>query len=161
MLDYLGLQVATMADVFISYSHVDSDLVDEICSILDESGVEYFRDIKNSDWGDSINQTVNSGLKDAVALLLVLSPASVTSQWVAYETGRCVESNKKILPFLQHPSVKVPGFIGGDDTLHINDLDSLRSYFQDEFDADAIRLGSHLCYGPGPQIATSPLGAGN
>ena len=76
-----------MYSVFISYSHVDAGVADEICSLLDEAEVSYFRDVKNIDWGDGINEHLRAALLDSQSVLVIISPASLKSVWVPFEVG--------------------------------------------------------------------------
>lgn len=121
-----------MAEVFISYSHVDSKLVDEIAKALEDAGVEYFRDCKSIDWGGRITAEVGDGLRDAAAVLVVVSPASQDSAWVPYEIGFGVALNRRVLPFLTHPSLKLPGYIA--DLRHLSNVDDVKSYFKSNLD---------------------------
>jgi hypothetical protein len=116
-----------MYSVFISYSHVDATIANDVCARLDSAGVSYFRDIKNIDWGDGINEQVRESLLDSESILVIVSPASLKSLWVPYEIGYCAALNKKVLPYLVHPSLDLPGYIDG--VKHITNLDDLSAYF--------------------------------
>ena len=63
-----------MMAVFISYSHTDKDVADNITALLDELDVPYFRDIKEIEWGDAITSKVREGLKNATAVIVIISP---------------------------------------------------------------------------------------
>lgn len=114
--------------VFISYSHVDKAVADEICSILDQSNRTYFRDIKNIDWGDDIGDEVRSALLGSQSVLVILSQASDGSAWVPFEVGYCSALGRKVLPFLTHPSQKIPPYISG--TKGLKSLNEVSEYFQ-------------------------------
>jgi hypothetical protein len=120
-----------MADVFISYSHIDSKVADEICQLLDSEGISYFRDEKDIDWGNSINLEVRSTLEKTSAILVIISPASLKSYWVPYEIGYAIAFRKKILPYLTHPSLDVPGFIS--DLKYITSIGQVQEYFRSKF----------------------------
>ena len=100
-----------MSKIFVSYSHEDTNTADEIVAILDEFGVEYFRDTKDIEWGGSISSEVKLGIEEALAVLVIVSPASLKSHWVPYEIGYGTALGKKILPHLVHPSLDVPHYI--------------------------------------------------
>lgn len=120
-----------MATVFMSYSHKDSDVADQIGDILSEQKVDFFRDRKDIEWGDSINSEVRLGLEEASALLVIVSPASLKSHWVPYEVGYASALGKKILPYLTHPSIDVPDYIR--DLKNLTAMDELREYFASHF----------------------------
>ena len=116
-----------MHSVFISYSHVDSAIADSICSVLDSASVSYFRDVKSIDWGDGINDEVRTALLDSQSILAIVSPASLKSVWVPFEVGYCSALGRKVLPYLTHPSLDLPGYISG--LKHISNLDDVSAYF--------------------------------
>ncbi len=116
--------------LFISYAREDSDAVTNIGRILDDLGIEYFLDVKDLNWGDNILSEIHGGLRNCSHLILVLSPASIKSQWAAYETGNATGHGKVVLPFLTHPSIEIPGFLRH---LHYESkLEELRSFLERE-----------------------------
>jgi len=99
--------------VFISYSRFDQDVANEISALLTSMNIDHFLDRKDIDWGEDITQEVKAGLRTCTHTLLVVSPASLKSSWVAYEIGQAAALGKVILPLLTHPSLELPGFIAG------------------------------------------------
>lgn len=116
-----------MYSVFISYSHADDILADNICCILDAVGVNYFRDVKQIEWGDGINERVREALLESQSVLVIISPASLKSLWVPFEIGSCSALNRKVLPYLQYPALDLPGYIAG--IKHISKLEEVSEYF--------------------------------
>lgn len=116
-----------MSTVFISYSHKDSDSADAIVTILEELGIPYFRDVKDINWGDSIASILREGLEKSAALIVIISPGSLESQWVAYEVGYATALRKRVLPYLTHSALDRPGFIG--DLLHVQSSQQIREFF--------------------------------
>lgn len=112
--------------VFISYAHEDSTLVDEICSRLSTAGLKFFRDTKDISWGGSISSDVQQALESAEGVVVVISPASVKSQWVPFEIGYATALRKPILPFLTHPSIDLPGYLS--NLRHISNLDQIETF---------------------------------
>jgi hypothetical protein len=86
------------------------------------------------EWGDSISSEVRLALEEAAALLVIISPGSLKSHWVPYEIGYGSAQGKKILPYLTHPSLDVPGYIG--DLKHLTNIDQVRAYFSGDFQAE-------------------------
>lgn len=116
-----------MSDVFVSYSHVDSIVANQIADVLTRAAVDYFRDVKDMDWGDRIETGVQTALEDANALLVVVSPASLKSAWVPYEIGYFSALKRRILPFLVHPSLDVPTYLSA--LKHASSIEEVERYF--------------------------------
>ena len=111
---------------FVSYAHEDSALVDQICERLSSAGLQFFRDTKDISWGGRISSDVQQALERAGGVVVVVSPASVKSQWVPYEIGYATALRKPILPFLTHPSIDLPGYLA--DLRSISDLDAIGTF---------------------------------
>ena len=97
--------------VFISYSSVDEPQAKAIQLMLNELGIDSFLDKKDIAWGDDVLVRVARGLTDCAAVVVIVSPASLKSQWVPFEVGHAMALGKKILPFLTHPSIDAPEFL--------------------------------------------------
>ena len=67
--------------VFISYAHSDSNFVDQLALHLIKNDVYIWVDRWELTAGDSLIQRIQQFLKDASALLVVLSKASVEYEW--------------------------------------------------------------------------------
>lgn len=127
-----------MSTVFISYSHEDSEVADPIVAVFEKLRIGYFRDVKHIEWGRSISAEVRDALERSVAILVILSPASVKSQWVPYEVGYGRALHKRVLPFLTHPSIDVPGYMG--DLRRISDIEEMREYFENTPLPEAVEI---------------------
>jgi len=112
--------------VFISYAHEDSGLVDQLCDRLLSAGLQYFRDTKDISWGGRISSEVQKALEQAGGVVVVVSPASVKSQWVPYEIGYATALRKPILPLLTHPSIDLPEYLA--DLRYITNLDEIGTF---------------------------------
>ena len=126
-----------MTKVFISYSHVDSSIAEEVSQLLDELYIEHFRDVKDIDLGESITARVREGVNDSTMLLVIISPASLKSHWVPYEIGHASALGKIIIPFFTHPSLDVPHYIS--DLSCATRIDQLREYFLKRFSKDSTQ----------------------
>jgi hypothetical protein len=114
--------------VFISYSHQDSLIADDISRDLAELGIEYFLDRKDIGWGESIRATVRKALRRCTHQVIILSPASIKSHWVHFEAGWAMGANRVALPFVTHPSLEIPGYFG--DLLFKTSREEIRKFFQ-------------------------------
>jgi hypothetical protein len=72
-------------DVFISYSHADSDFVHKIAEDFTSKGLHIWLDEWDIQPGANITKTINEGLKASRYLLLFLSEDSIKSRWVEEE----------------------------------------------------------------------------
>lgn len=91
--------------VFISYSHSDKTFVDKLAATLVRNRAHVWVDTWELNVGDSILQRVQDALTEASALLVILSKASVESDWCRKELNaglmRELSENKVIvLPVL-------------------------------------------------------------
>ena len=78
--------------LFISYSHADAEFVERLISELETNGLRCWRDVKNLTVG-RVDTQIDRAIRLNPIVLLVLSKASVRSDWVAWEaaTARRVE----------------------------------------------------------------------
>jgi hypothetical protein len=110
--------------IFISHSSHDKWVARQISKMLEADKHETFLDEKDITTGDSINKEIQKHLKDSDHLLLLISPASVSSQWVFIELGGAIALDKKVIPVLLHVgSNEIPSVISSLLARDINDLD--------------------------------------
>jgi hypothetical protein len=92
------------AQVFVSYAHFDSPFVDVLASRLEGDGVVVWRDNNEILVGDEIDRAVSAGIQANRLFLIVLTPNSIESDWVARELAEAaheaVSGGKVILPVL-------------------------------------------------------------
>jgi hypothetical protein len=90
--------------VFISYAHVDHVFVDTLTSRLESDGVIVWRDNNEILVGDDIDRAISKGIQENLLFLIVLSPVSVNSEWVAREfdeaSHEAVSGSKVLLPVI-------------------------------------------------------------
>ena len=124
-------------DLFISYSHLDKQFVGNLCGELDARQISYFLDEKDIEWGSSIREKATSGLQDAAALLLVMSPGSSKSTWVPFEAGYAQGCGRLVLPLAAYPGVDAPTFLG--DAKYLKSTEEALAYFSSDVWARRIR----------------------
>jgi hypothetical protein len=95
-----------MARVFISYASADRVFVERLVHDLDAAGVATFYDQRVRP-GDSWATSLSREIESADFLLVVLSPRSVTSQWVEQEIrlglGLEADGRTRVVPVLLEP----------------------------------------------------------
>ncbi len=117
-----------MSKVFISYSATDEPMASRVAKILEDLDIEYFLDRKDVHWGDKIVDRVSDGLSESSDVVIVLSPASLKSQWVAFEVGHAKALRKRLLPILTHPALDVPDFLRGIN--YVSSVAEVRRHFK-------------------------------
>lgn len=126
--------------VFLSYAREDAMYADEVAGVLDRLNVKYFRDIKDIEWGKDVEQEVGRALMDAIAVLVVISSASLKSQWVPYEIGYAKALRKRILPYLPDKTVNPPDFIARLNC--VSDLKQIERTFKTPWATQSLISGS-------------------
>src|ERR1043165_2434176 len=86
--------------VFISHSSKDKWAARRISEDLISFGIKTFLDEKDIETGHSIDDSIKTHLKSCDDFLIVLSPASIKSEWVLVELGGALALDKKIIPIL-------------------------------------------------------------
>jgi hypothetical protein len=84
-----------LTNLFISYSHEDTEFVDYLGRALDERRIRYWRDIRDSFAGPLENVVVRA-MQDNPTVLLVLSQHSTSSDWVEFEVVKARELEKEL-----------------------------------------------------------------
>ena len=85
--------------VFISYSREDSEIAREIAEILERGGHKPWIDeqlILGQRWKDKLQQAIS----DCDAFLILLSPATLESEWCQWEYAEALDSGKPIFPVI-------------------------------------------------------------
>ena len=126
-----------MSSVFISYSREDSITAQELAEVLSQAGINHFRDVKDIDWGARFSSRVREGLAECIAVLVIVSPQSLKSQWVPYEIGQATALGKIVLPYLSDPSMEIPQYLR--DLNCKTAVPEVREYFQNTFPKQARR----------------------
>jgi hypothetical protein len=116
-----------MGKVLISYSQVDSEIADEIVRTLLKQNVEIIRDVRDVSWGESVELKVDKGFDEISAVLVVISPASLKSQWMPYEIGFVTGRGKTVIPYITDPSLEIPADIKGLKSL--TEISQVMEYF--------------------------------
>lgn len=115
--------------VFISYSHRDKDFVDQLAMHLVKNNVYVWVDRWELAAGDSLIQRVQDFLKGSSALLVILSKASLESEWCKKELAcglmRELEERKAVVIPVLIEDCAIPPFL----------KEKLYADFRTDFDA--------------------------
>lgn len=86
--------------IFISYSHDDRYIAETVASRLREIGYLPWVDFAGIRGGDEWKRSIEAALSQSAALLVLLTPEAVTSEWVNYEIRRARSNGLIIIPLL-------------------------------------------------------------
>ncbi|MFN8448990.1 MAG: toll/interleukin-1 receptor domain-containing protein [Anaerolineae bacterium] len=86
--------------VFISYSHKDSAFVGEMKKSLESAGVTVKVDTEFLSGGTMWMESIDSNIRSAAALILVMSPESSASNYVTYEWAFAFGSDIPVIPIM-------------------------------------------------------------
>lgn len=103
--------------IFISYSHENKEFVDKLAMQLVSHNINIWLDRWELSIGDSIIAKIQEAVDGASALLVILSKASVTSEWCKNEINAGVlreleEKQVLVMPVMLEDCV-VPVFVRG------------------------------------------------
>ena len=88
-----------MSQIFISYSHDDSDYAHRLADALQQRGFQVWIDDR-IDYGTTLPQVLQEQLDASAAVILLMSPRSYESDWVQNELARTKAKGKPLFPLL-------------------------------------------------------------
>ena len=103
-----------MTSVFISYSQADSEIASRVQGALKDISISGWLDQADIAAGDSISSKVKESLKQANALIVLVSPSSLANKWVQFEVGAAFGMGKPIIPVIidsQSPDMVLPEWL--------------------------------------------------
>lgn len=83
---------------FISYSREDGDFADLMSMQLNKHGIQTWLDMGNILVGDNWKLQIKDAIDQSDCLILILSPNSLTSEFVIFEWAYAMGRNKEIFP---------------------------------------------------------------
>jgi CRP-like cAMP-binding protein len=99
-----GVLPGPVGSAFISYAHTDKEFVDRLVQRLEVDGVTIWRDNTHIFVGDDIDRAISRGIQENRLFLIVLTPSSIKSDWVAREFDEAshdaISGSKVLLPVL-------------------------------------------------------------
>jgi len=106
-----------LGGIFLSHTTVDKDFVRKLNLDLEAHGIRTWIDEAEIKVGESLIEKIRSGIDEMEFLAVVLSPASVASEWVRREVDVAInqeiyQRRVKVLPLL-YKRCDLPGFLLG------------------------------------------------
>lgn len=88
--------------VFISYSSSDRWIAEVIAEKIESTGASSWLDEKDLAGGEVIVDRIITGIDSCDEALVLISPQSIQSQWVAFEIGGVRAQHKRVTPILNN-----------------------------------------------------------
>src|ERR1044072_8672601 len=115
--------------IFISHSSQDKWVARKISEDLNRIGIETFLDEKDIGTGESIDDAIGQHLLESDELLIIISPASLSSQWVFVEIGGAKALGKRLVPILFHVGAnELPPLLS---RFLARDLNDIQTYYDE------------------------------
>src|SRR4029453_347154 len=92
-----------MSQIFISYSRMDREFVDELIGQVETRGFDVWGDRKDIGGGKEGRAAISQAISECSFFMLVLSPNSVDSRKVTQEVSLADEQGRKIIPIRYQP----------------------------------------------------------
>ena len=99
-----------MVSIFISYSHKDRVVAEILAKKLRDIGYETWIDFEGITGGNKWKKSIDDALKRSSALVVLLTPESIISEWVHYECAQANSYGHAIIPLLIR-SCNIPQFL--------------------------------------------------
>ncbi len=103
-----------MAHVFISYkrSSAEKRFVGQMKKHFAEGGIDVWIDRDQLRAGDDWREGIDQAIREALAVVVVLTPGATQSQYVTYEWAFALGVGKKVIPVLYQAADLHPRLVG-------------------------------------------------
>lgn len=119
-----GGEIAPAYRVFVSHATADKYLARVLCEKLESRGVATFRDDRDIDGGDVIPDRIQEEIARSDEFVVLLTPQSVTRNWVLLEVGAAWSRKLRIVAVLYHVQIDpIPAIIKAKRAFQLNELD--------------------------------------
>src|SRR6266516_4660765 len=89
--------------IFISYKHEDSDFAEVLINKLEKAGFKTWVDSDQLHIGEDWRTGIDEAIKNAFALIVIMSPEAKASEYVTYEWAFAWGAGIKVIPVLCKP----------------------------------------------------------
>jgi hypothetical protein len=111
--------------VFLSHSSRDIWLSDAIARRLRAKGIGVWLDEMSLEGGDDVSDSIVNNIKTCDEIIVLVSPESVKSQWVAAEIGMAKVLKKRITGLLVHTDLNAIAPLTGIKSYELNLFEKL------------------------------------
>lgn len=93
-----------MSHIFISYQRADVEFAKTLKGELDLAGYTSWIDAESLRAGESWRKAIDSALREAGAVILIMTPNAKKSEYVTYEWAFALGADKRVIPILLQPT---------------------------------------------------------
>src|SRR5438105_2399387 len=86
--------------IFICYQHEDSDFAEVLINRIEKAGFNTWIDDNHLQAGEDWRTGIDQAIKDAFALIVIMSPKAKASEYVTYEWAFAWGTGVKVIPVL-------------------------------------------------------------
>jgi hypothetical protein len=86
--------------IFISYAHDDRAIAECLLSELQRVSLVGWMDTADIGASEAISASIRDALRSSSAVVVLLSPKSLSSRWVQFEVGAAEALGKRIIPVI-------------------------------------------------------------
>ena len=94
-----------MKHFFISYAHDDNDFAELLRIRLEEAEIKVWIDNSNIKAGTNWRESIDNAIRGSIGIILIMSPASLNSQYVTYEWAYALGLDKHLIPLMYRTTV--------------------------------------------------------
>src|SRR2546421_1881350 len=94
--------------VFISYQHEDGDFAQVLINKIKEAGFETWVDSDRLHAGEDWRVEIDSAIKNAIALIVIMTPEAKASEYVTYEWAFAWGAGVKVIPIMHKETALHP-----------------------------------------------------
>ncbi len=89
-----------MEHLFLSYSHQDADFIHDLVPDLKNAGFTPWTDVDGIQPGDSWRTSIDNAIRQSFAVLVLMTPAARTSEYVTYEWAYAMGLGITVIPVM-------------------------------------------------------------
>ena len=93
-----------MPHVFVSHSKSDKRTTKGVCDALAAEGISTWVSFRDIPSGSNWDKSIETALHDAIAIIVIVSPASVCSRYVRDEVEEAIRQHKTVIPVIIQPA---------------------------------------------------------
>lgn len=89
-----------MSRIFLSHAAEDSQIASELAARFHDTGLESWVDELDMETGRDLSRGIKEALREARAIVVLVSERSANSPWVQFEIGAAIGMGKQLIPVL-------------------------------------------------------------